>query len=381
VADVTCNLTEYELRAVDAPLNVADGHARQPLTASQQEIVDRFPDLFEEATTRSLEEVEYIAHDTFFRALGQRSAPYARGQVLTSYASSVSMDVVARCLAERGAVVGLIHPTFDNIPDLLRARGVQLVPVSESALRSGELPGSLGIGDAVFVTVPNNPTGGILDADDLRRLAEACRSRQMLLALDTSFRGFDCRVQYDFYELLDACGCDYVVIEDTGKLWPFLELKLGFIACSDSLKRPLAKAHSDVLLSASPFVMRVVTELARDAVAGGFDEMRQLIARNRAIIDASMADVGCRQPFPDSRVSVTLVGVPGRNASVVSASLAERGVHVLRCEPFFWDQRRIGEQYVRVALARESSAIEQVADELREVCAESLHLRDAEVVR
>jgi enduracididine biosynthesis enzyme MppP len=361
---VGLNLTEYEVLGIDAPINVADGHARQPLTDTQAQVIDELPQIFAAAHSRPIAEVEREAHVAYLSAVGQHGAPVGTDRILTTYSSSVAMDILARCLGEAGATVALIHPTFDNIPDLLRSRGVRLVPFEEPDIAAAEIPAEIGPGDCVFITTPNNPTGVPVPPEQLEPLAVECRDRGALLALDTSFRGFDERAQYDHYRLLTDIGVDHVIVEDTGKLWPMLELKLGLLVFSEDLALPLRKAYSDILLTASPLIMKLVTHLAADAVAGGFQAMRAGIAENRLLVLDRLAAAAMRTPDGDSKVSVLRVELPGANASEVAACLAAEGVHVLPCGPFYWNRPADGERYIRVALARPRETVERAAERL-----------------
>jgi enduracididine biosynthesis enzyme MppP len=357
------NLTLRELQAIDAPVNVADGHARQPPTSSQQELIRSLPGFFAQAQAQPTFELEREAHRAFLSALGQHAAPVGSGRILTTYASSVAIDIVARGLARAGATVALIHPTFDNIPDLLRSHGVALVPLEQAQI--GEpLPAELACGDCVFLTTPNNPTGWVAGVEELTSVACECRDRGLLLVLDTSFRGFDPRAQFDHYRLLDEVGVDYVLIEDTGKLWPMLELKLGFLAFSEGVQLPLREICSDVLLTASPVIMRLVSALAEDGRDGGFDALWGLITRNRDVLAARLAAGGLSCADKDSRVSVARVELPDPRAAEVVARLAREGVHALPCGPFFWNSPSDGERFIRIALARATDVVCHAADRI-----------------
>ncbi|HSR24148.1 MAG TPA: aminotransferase class I/II-fold pyridoxal phosphate-dependent enzyme, partial [Candidatus Eisenbacteria bacterium] len=276
-------LTHLESRALRSGLNVSDGHPRMPLTGSQERIIAGLADLFHEALRRPFEEVEEQAQRAFLHGVGQRRAPIGTGRLVSCYSSSTAMDMVARALAERTSTVALIHPTFDNIPNLLKARGLTLLPVAEHELDGGKpphLPGEVG---AVFVTSPNNPTGWVLSPDALAGLAESCARAGRVLALDTCFRPHDPRAQYDTYEILDGAGVEWAVIEDTGKVWPTLELKVGFLAWSERCRLSLLDAFSDVLLSISPVILLLIQRLAEAGVAGGYGELHRLLAGNRAL--------------------------------------------------------------------------------------------------
>lgn len=353
------SLTNLEIRAIRGGLNVSDGHPRMPLTPSQERIVAGLADLFHEALRRPFDQVEEQAQRTFLHGIGQRCAPIGTGRLVSCYSSSVAMDMVARTLAGRTSTVALIHPTFDNIPDLLRARGLRLLPVAQHELEEDpgpQLPPEVG---AVFVTTPNNPTGWVLPAPALARLAESCARAGRVLAVDACFRAHDLRAQYDAYEILEESGVEWALIEDTGKLWPTLELKAGFLAWGERTDLPLADAFSDVLLSISPVVLLLIDRLAEDGGRGGYGELHRLIAGNRALLTDVLAGGPLVVADPESRISVARVmwGPAGPDAADVYRDLAGRGLHVLPCGPFHWARPEEGRRLLRLALGRDRADV------------------------
>src|SRR6266536_5685394 len=153
------NLTQLEYLALNASLNVADGHARQDLTETQKRIIDDLPTLFAKAAGEPLEELERNAQRTFLTTFGQHRFPTGPDRVLSCYASSVAMEILARSLVGSVATVGLVHPTFDNIPDILRGVGLGLAPVEEDLLVGGDLDAGIPPEvQALFVTTPTPPT-------------------------------------------------------------------------------------------------------------------------------------------------------------------------------------------------------------------------------
>ncbi|WP_066941472.1 enduracididine biosynthesis enzyme MppP [Microtetraspora fusca] len=360
----SANLTELEYLALNSELNMADGHARQELTDGQQRIVEEFPTLFEKAAAQPVEDLEREAHRAFLHLLGQHS--YPAGRVLSCYASSVAMEILARSLATRTDAVALVHPTFDNIPDILRGVGLRLVPVEEDPLHAGApLPDGVG---CVFVTTPNNPTGRVLTAERLAALAAECREKDVVLALDTSFRGFDPRAHYDHYAILESSGCRWTVIEDTGKLWPTLDLKVGLLVYSANVGLPVAKIYSDILLGVSPFILALVERFAEDAASGGLADLHAFIAEGRRIVHETLGDVpGISFPDADSVVSVERVDLGDRRCADIWSALQDRQVYVLPCTQFHWADPGLGERSLRVALARSHTSLQAAVRELRSV--------------
>jgi enduracididine biosynthesis enzyme MppP len=363
---LTANLTELELSAVRSGINVADGHARYEPSGSQQKIIARLPELFAQAGEASEADLDRAAQVAFLSALGQHAA-VAEADLLTCYSSSVAMEILGRSLHAAGARrIAMIHPTFDNIPDILTGVGMGLHPVDEDRLLDGsaQLPPDV---DVLLVTTPNNPTGRVLPREQLRYWAGVCARRGVVLALDTSFRGFDTAAQYDHCAVLAEAGCRYVIIEDTGKIWPTLDLKIGLLVFPRGDPLPLRRVYTDILLGVSPLILLLVQQFAEDAAAGGFAELHRFVRHNRTLLrDQLAACTSLWFPDPDSRISVARVGLPPElTATEVWRSLRRQGVHVLPCRQFHWAEPGAGERYLRVALGRPAGLVAGAAAAIR----------------
>lgn len=357
------NLTTMEVDALsdgEGGLNLTDGHARLDLTPQQSDIVAHIPEMFLRATRRPFPEIELEAHTAFFKAIGQHRAPIGSGRILSCYSSTLATDIVARALPE-GANVAVLHPTFDNIADLFTTRGLKLVPLSEEQLLAQAWP--CAPVSVIVVTLPNNPTGLITPESHLRSLAEHAARHGQTIIIDASFRGQTRDAQYDTYAVLDAAGADWITIEDTGKLWPTHELKIGLLAYSERTDLPIERAFSESLLAASPVVLQLVTQLAEDWVDGGYERAGELVERNRAAVEEAIGRVGLRLADPDSQISVARIELPegGPDSDVLYKEMLAHGVHVLPCAPFHWADPAQGLRFVRISLARPFATVERAA--------------------
>lgn len=368
---MTANLTLMEVDALTDPdggLNLTDGHARLELTPQQKAVVARIPEMFAHATRRAFSGIEEAAHTAFLGAIGQHSAPIGTGRILSCYSSTLATDIVARALPA-GAIVAVLHPTFDNIADLFRTRGLRLVPFQEEALLERDWPGPEA--GAVVVTMPNNPTGLVTPEGHLRSLAEHAARHGQTVIVDASFRGQVRDAQYDTYAVLDAAGADWVVIEDTGKLWPMHELKIGMLAYSERTGHPIMRAFSESMLAASPVVLQLVEALAHDWADGGYERSRALVERNRTAVREAIEAAGLTLADPGSQISVARVALPegGPDSAQLYEDLRIRGAHVLPCPPFYWADPKSGLRSIRISLARPHEVVRTAAAALADAYA------------
>lgn len=348
------SLTTIERAALDIGRNLADAHARQHMTlAERQAILANFSSMFEHAREEPYEDLQLRAATAFLASLGQ-SPP--RRTFFTLYASSIAAMVVARALKEAGRSVRLTSPTFDNIHDLLKAADVIVTPRivdKESACE----PPKPGLG-CVFEVSPNNPTGHYLALSDLRKLASACAKTDTWLVLDQSFKGHDERSCFDHYQALEESGVSYILIEDTGKLWPTLDLKASFLMTSGDLVQTLEPIVDDVLLNVSPFILELVRRYSEFSLGDGYSSVRDLIATNREHLRSLIAGTerAIVLPYLDSRVGVEvldLVGDRGLSPEQWQDRFNAEELGVLETSNFYWHEPGSHRTQLRISLCRD----------------------------
>ena len=233
-------------------------------------------------------------------------------------------------------------------------------------------------GDAVCLVSPNNPTGRTLTEGNLRRLLTFCKERRKLLILDNCFRAYLPReLVYDQYRLVLESGVDAVLVEDTGKTWPTSEIKAPFFAVTRArgLFERIYDIYTDFLLHVSPVGIRLMHEFIRLAEQDELASIQEVVATNRdALYEQTSATflTPCERRF--ASVAWLRIEHPLDDLEL-KRILDQRGVFVLPGRHFFWDDRRRGEKFIRVALARDADMFREAATLLGEVCREVANTR------
>jgi aspartate aminotransferase/aminotransferase len=117
----------------------------------------------------------------------------------------------------------------------------------------------------VIVNSPNNPTGAVASADEMRRLADLCRARGVLLISDEVYRSF-C---YDRPFATPAAWNDEVLVVDGfSKAHGMTGWRMGFAHGPSRLIQEMAKLQQFSFVCApSPFQHACVAALGRDLSA------------------------------------------------------------------------------------------------------------------
>lgn len=361
------NLTEEEIDALTAELNLADGHAYRPWSPDESSVIDGLGELFRTTDRRDQATIETAYVQTFLKAAGQSYRPQHFTHFMC-FTASMGLEAIANFLRLRRLSVALIEPCFDNLHDILVRHKVPLSVISESLLqaRPDEVTARLQAvhSDALMLVSPNNPTGVQLSWPALQAFVEFCRVNRRILILDATFRFFlPASKVRDQYALLADSGIDCMLIEDTGKTWPTLEIKAPFFSVSPRLAPDLAHIYSDFVLHVSPLALK----LLQGFIALGTDHVHAVVRTNRRALLAAVEGT-CVAASAEGYMGVEWLAVTGSmTASDVRDALARAGVRVLTGHQFFWSAPDKGSRFIRVALVRDPAMFARACERIRDV--------------
>jgi len=305
----------------------------------------------------------------YFSLAGQRE--YVNFPGLFCYSCSIGIEVVANYLRLTGCSVSLIHPSFDNVADILKRHRVALTAIEEEQITNLTFLSSRTQANALFIVQPNNPTGWELSREQFRDIARYCEANGTLLVLDFSFRFFSRGRYWDQYEILRDSGVSFIALEDTGKTWAAHDLKVCMLLSSPDLAEALRDINNDLLLNVSAFTLAILANMiSLDAARGVTPSLTDAVKENRMALHEAVSDGTLTVASRGSTISVEWLRLPHHWDSVQFCWwLRRQGIHILPGSPFFWNDLSAGKNYVRVALAREPSFFTQAVNQLKPLVA------------
>jgi len=306
-------------------------------------------------------------------------APWGPGDVLVTVGGKAALFEIALALFERGREVVIPSPYWVSFPEQVRFAGAEPVFVETSpsdgfrihaeAVLAALTPRSGG----VILNSPCNPTGGVVSASDLRRVAAACAERGLPLIYDETYERFT----YGGAEHASAAALaaefpeTIVLVGSFSKTYAMTGWRLGYALGPRTVIAAAAAVQSHATSNPTSFAM--VGALA--AWRGAEDEVRAMVAEYQARRDFLVPRLNgipgfrCQPPagafyaFPD----VAGCFRAGRADSLALAEflLEKAGVAVVPGAAFGADR------HLRISFACSRATLEKALDRIAEALTES----------
>ena len=196
----------------------------------------------------------------------------------------------------------------------------------------------------LWLNSPHNPSGAVMSLDDLRRTAEMCRERDILLVSDESYA--DIYQDQVPHSALEAGTENVVVLHSLSKRSGMTGYRSGFLAGDATVISQLATLRSNPGLVPQDFV----NAAARAAWADDTHvaERRAIFARKKALLMEFFTEVGLKVHGSDATIYLWVCAPEGTNDEAWAARLLEVGIVVSPGRMF--GVAGGGEGYIRVAL-------------------------------
>jgi len=276
-------------------------------------------------------------------------------EVLVSVGVSEAIDLALRAVLNPGDEVLYHEPCYVSYsPSILLAHGRPVaIPTREEegftltarALEAALTPRS----KALMLNFPTNPTGAVLEGEELENIARLCVERDLLVLTDEIY----CEIRYDgrshtSIAALPGMRERTVYLNGFSKAYAMTGFRLGYACAPAPLIEAMMKVHQYSILCAAITAQEAAVE-AIEHGDGPVERMRREYEMRRNYIVAAFRDLGipCNLPggafyvFP--RIGVT--GMTSRDFAL--GLLQEKKVAVVPGTAF----GACGEGYVRCSYA------------------------------
>jgi aspartate/methionine/tyrosine aminotransferase len=249
-------------------------------------------------------------------------------EVVVTTGSSAAFQLAFLAAFEPGDRVGLAVPGYPAYRNILTALDIEpvLIAAGENAhyQPTPELLADAGKLDGLIVASPANPTGTMIHAVDLVRLAEYCRERGIRLVSDEIYHG----ITYETAAATArASGTEAVIVNSFSKYYSMTGWRLGWMLVPPDLARSVECLAQNFYISPP-----ALSQLAALPVFGCRTELDAHVRRyrqNRDLLIRALASAGLSRLAPAEGAFYLYVDISSRtrdSAEFCRRLLAETGV-------------------------------------------------------
>lgn len=235
-------------------------------------------------------------------------------EVLVTVGASEAIDIALRTIIDPGDEILYIEPSFVSyLPCIVMADGIP-VPVGLKAenrfrltaeqLETAITPRS----KALILSYPNNPTGAVMERDDLEELAEVLRKHDMLVISDEIYSELTYGKEHTSIAGSSGMKDRTILINGFSKNFAMTGWRLGYALAHKEIMEQMTKVHQYAIMCAPTVSQYAALEAMKHGEADAA-RMRESYDRRRRYLYQELEHLGlpCFEPegafylFPDIR--------------------------------------------------------------------------------
>jgi aspartate aminotransferase len=201
----------------------------------------------------------------------------------------------------------------------------------------------------VILNSPHNPCGSALEADDLERIAQAVRGRDLYVLSDEMYWAIRYEGQHSSIAALDGMADRTILLDGCSKTFAMTGWRLGFAALPEPLVEPVTRLVINSVSCTATFTQHA----AAAALTGPWEPVEEMVAEFRRRRDVMVEGLNripglsCAQPDGAFYVFPNATAVTASTKELSSYLLEEAGVACLWGSAFGPG----GEGYLRMSYA------------------------------
>ncbi|WP_461202581.1 aminotransferase [Anoxybacillus sp. TBDG-1] len=286
-------------------------------------------------------------------------------EIIVTVGASQALDVSLRAILDPGDEVIVVEPSFVSYAPLVALAGGVPIPIQTSGKHQFKLqpeqieqvvtPKT----KALIICSPNNPTGTVLNREELAQIARIVAKHDLLVISDEIYAELCYEEQYTSFPAIDRMRERTILINGFSKGFAMTGWRLGFIAAPRELATAMLKIHQYTMMCAPTMAQYAAIEALQNG-AGDVEEMRKSYRQRRNFFVQSLNEIGlsCHIPGGAFYAFPSIQSTGMTSEQFAERLLLEEKVAVVPGHVF----GASGEGYIRCSYA---SSLEQLQEAIR----------------
>ena len=224
-------------------------------------------------------------------------------EIVVTVGGSEAIDIAIRALIEPGDEVIIPMPSFVCYEPIVRMSGgipviINTTYENKFKLTAAELKAAISEKTKLLVLpYPNNPTGAIMDKDDLEAIAEVLRGTNIAILSDEIYAELTFGKKHVSIATLPDMWERTIIVSGFSKAYAMTGWRLGYLCAPAPLAKQMLKIHQYAIMCAPTTAQFAAEEALRNGDAD-IEYMAEEYNRRRRYIYAGLADIGieCFEP-------------------------------------------------------------------------------------
>ncbi|MGG6433477.1 aminotransferase [Anoxybacillus sp. D401a] len=286
-------------------------------------------------------------------------------EIIVTVGASQALDVSLRAVLNPGDEVIVVEPSFVSYAPLVLLAGGVPIPIQTSGKHQFKLqpeqieqvvtPKT----KALIICSPNNPTGTVLNAEELAQIARIVEKHDLLVISDEIYAELCYDGQYTSFPAIAHMRERTILINGFSKGFAMTGWRLGFIAAPRELATAMLKIHQYTMMCAPTMAQYAAIEALRNG-ADDVEQMKKSYRQRRNFFVQSLNELGlsCHMPGGAFYAFPSIQSTGMTSEQFAERLLLEEKVAVVPGNVF----GASGEGYIRCSYA---SSLEQLQEAIR----------------
>ncbi len=214
--------------------------------------------------------------------------------IIVTVGASEGLFMCAQAFIENGDEVLLPNPSFLSYEACIKMAGGTIVPVdctmeNEFKLKAEDVEEKItGNTKAIMLNSPSNPTGAVMEKEDIKAIADLSMDKDFLIISDEIYE----KIIYNKKHYSPAKYSDNVItLNGFSKTYAMTGLRIGYLTANEDYTEDLLKIHQYNIACASTTAQKG----AYEALSGPQDEVDKMVSefqRRRDLIVSRLNEMG-----------------------------------------------------------------------------------------
>jgi aminotransferase len=224
-------------------------------------------------------------------------------EIIVTVGASQAIDIALRAILDPGDEVIVVEPCFVSYVPLVELAGgkavrVQALKENDFKIQPSQLESVVSYKTkALFICSPNNPTGTMLNKEDLIKIAKFAEKHDLLVITDEIYAELVYDEEYISLASLEKMWERTILISGFSKGFAMTGWRLGFVCAPEEISQAMLKIHQYAMMCAPTMAQYAAIDALKNCQSD-VEEMRKSYRRRRNYIVQSFNELGleCHMP-------------------------------------------------------------------------------------